>query len=135
MSFTPEEATQIKIDVGVLKNTTDKVLSALSDNTEQLTTLISKIDSHDIRREYEAKERLEDKEEVAELKEAVNQVNSRIDAYITDVAPIIARSKSKQDSIDKFKDSMSTTGAKMFMVLIVVAIGAALGLDLSSIVK
>ena len=121
--------------LGVLKNTTDKVLSALSDNTEQLTTLISKIDSHDIRREYEAKERLEDKEDVAKLKEAVNQVNNRIDTYITDVAPIIAKSKSKQDSIDKFKDSMSTTGAKMFMVLIVVAIGAALGLDLSSIVK
>ena len=139
MSFTPEEATQIKIDVGVLKNTTDKVLTALSDNTEQLTTLISKMDAGDIRREYEAKERLEDKEEVSGLKESVAQVNERIDSYITSVAPIIARSKSRQDSIDNFKNSMNTTGGKMLMVLIFTVItgflSAALGLDLSSIVK
>jgi len=146
MSFTPEEATKLKIDVEVLKNTTEQVLSAIGENTSQqkesgelISKLILKIDSHDIRREYEAKERLEDKEEVSGLKESVAQVNERIDSYITSVAPIIARSKTRQDSIDNFKNSMNTTGGKMLMVLIFTVItgflSAALGLDLSSIVK
>lgn len=121
MSLTQQEATQIKIDVEVLKNTTSQVLKALCDNTDSIKVLISKMDAHDVRREYEDKEKEAAKLEVTELTIAVKAVNDRIDLYVTTVAPIIARAKAKQDTADNFKKSMSTSWGKIAVGLVVTA--------------
>jgi len=121
MSLTAAEATQIKIDVEVLKNTTSQVLKALCDNTDSIKVLISKMDAHDVRREYEEKEKEAAAEEVVALTTAVKEVNERIDTYVTGVAPILARAKAHQDSSDNFKKSMSTTWGKMTAGVIVTA--------------
>lgn len=145
MSFTPEEATQIKTDVEVLKVTTNQVLTAIGENTEQIkenvkltTSLIQKMDAHDVRREYEEKERKADREHIDQLKDAVSMVNNRIDAYIDDVKPTISRSKQRHDSVDNFKKSMGTTWGKMFATVLVTAmmlfVAAAFGLDITKLV-
>tara|TARA_R110000851_G_C13043308_1_gene562321 strand:+ start:50 stop:466 length:417 start_codon:yes stop_codon:yes gene_type:complete len=121
MSLTTAEATQIKIDVEVLKNTTSQVLKALCDNTDSIKVLISKMDAHDVRREYEDKEKEEAKKDVAELAQKVELVNERMDSYITNVAPVIARAKAKQETTDNFIKSMSTTWGKMTAGIIVTA--------------
>ena len=121
MSLTTAEATQIKIDVEVLKNTTSQVLKALCDNTDSIKVLISKMDAHDVRREYEDKEKEEAKKDVTELAQKVKLVNERIDSYITNVAPVIARAKAKQETTDDFMKSMSTTWGKMTAGIIVTA--------------
>ena len=79
------------------------------------------MDAHDVRREYEDKEKEAARIEVAELRVAVKLVNDRIDTYITTVAPIIARVKTKQDTSDNFKKSMSTTWGKMTAGVMVTA--------------
>ena len=113
MPFTHEEATQIKIDVEILKNSTSQVLNAIGENTEQLSSLISKMDQGDIRREYEAKERLEDKETINQLSLKVDIVNSRLDLYIDDIKPTITRLQRNHEATDNFKKSMGSTWGKM----------------------
>ena len=113
MSFTPEEAVQAKIDIGILKNSTSQVLKAIGDNTEQLSLLVSKFEKDDVRREYEAKERLEDKETISQLAIKVDTVNARLDAYIDGIKPTITRIQKKHESVDNFKKSMGSTWGKM----------------------
>ena len=113
MSFTPEEAVQAKIDIGILKNSTSQVLKAIGDNTEQLSLLVSKFEKDDVRREYEVKERLEDKETINQLSIKVDTVNARLDSYIDDQKPTLSRLKQKHEAIDNFKKSMGSTWGKM----------------------
>jgi hypothetical protein len=113
MSFTPEEAVQAKIDIGILKNSTSQVLKAIGDNTEQLSLLVSKFEKDDVRREYEVKERLEDKETINQLSTKVDIVNARLDSYIDDQKPTLLRLKQKHEAIDNFKNSMGSTWGKM----------------------
>jgi hypothetical protein len=79
------------------------------------------MDAHDVRREYEDKEKEEAKKDVIELAHKVKLVNERIDSYITNVAPVIARAKAKQETTDNFIKSMSTTWGKMTAGIIVTA--------------
>jgi hypothetical protein len=125
MQLTPEESRQVISDIEVLKNTSKQVFNALSENTKQgkennvlIFTLISKMDKHDVRREYEAKELKLDREHVSELKQAVSDVNARLDTYVDTVAPTMARVIAKHDSVDNFKKSMGTTWGKMAVGLI-----------------
>ena len=129
MQLTPEESRQVISDIEVLKNTSKQVFNALSENTQQgkennalIFTLISKMDKHDVRREYEAKELKLDREHVAELKQAVSDVNSRLDTYVDTVAPTIARVIVKHESVDNFKKSMGTTWGKMTAVSLLSAV-------------
>lgn len=134
MSFTPEEAVQAKIDIGILKNSTNQVLKAIGDNTEQLSLLVSKFEKDDVRREYEAKERLEDKETINQLALKVDAVNSRLDSYIDDQKPTMTRVKQKHESIDNFKKSMGSTWGKMAATALISAcvlfIAYALGIEI-----
>jgi hypothetical protein len=113
MSFTAEEAVQAKIDIGILKNSTSQVLKAIGDNTEQLSLLVSKFEKDNVRREYEAKERLDDKETINQLSLKVDIVNSRLDLYIDDIKPTITRLQRKHEATDNFKKSMGSTWGKM----------------------
>ena len=133
MSFTAEEAVQAKIDIGILKNSTSQVLKAIGDNTEQLSLLVSKFEKDDVRREYETKERLEDKETVNQLSLKVDTVNARLDSYIDDQKPIMTRVKQKHESIDNFKKSMGSTWGKMAATALISAallfVAYALGIE------
>ena len=133
MSFTAEEAVQAKIDIGILKNSTSQVLKAIGDNTEQLSLLVSKFEKDDVRREYEAKGRLEDKETVNQLALKVDNVNSRLDLYIDGIKPTIARVQMKHESIDNFKKSMGSTWGKMAATALISAaflfVAYALGIE------
>jgi len=113
MSFTAEEAVQAKIDIGILKNSTSQVLKAIGDNTEQLSLLVSKFEKDNVRREYEAKERLDDKETINQLSLKVDIVNSRLDLYIDGIKPTITRLQRKHEATDNFKKSMGSTWGKM----------------------
>ena len=113
MSFTAEEAVQAKIDIGILKNSTSQVLKAIGDNTEQLSLIVSKFEKDDVRREYEAKERLDDKETINQLSLKVDIVNSRLDLYIEDIKPTITRLQRNHEATDNFKKSMGSTWGKM----------------------
>lgn len=138
MSFTPEEAVQIKTDIEVLKNSTDKVYIALAENTEEIKegnklthTLIKKIDESEIRRDYEAKERESDREYAKSIEIKVGEVNTRID----NMMPVYERLKQSQEFWKNIRDGATSTWGKMAGALIVIAVFTALGLDLSSIVK
>ncbi len=138
MSLTPEEAQQIKVDIEVLKTTSTQVLQAIGENSEQtkennklVHSLIQKMDKHDVRQEYEAKEREEEKEHTRVLEGKVEAVNLRID----NMMPTYQRTKANHESIDKFKDGMRSTWGKMAGALLVIGIAAGLGLDLSNLFK
>ena len=127
MSFTAEEAVQAKIDIGILKNSTSQVLKAIGDNTEQLSLLVSKFEKDDVRREYEAKE------PVNQLALKVDTVNARLNSYIDDQKPIMTRVKQKHESIDNFKKSMGSTWGKMAATALISAaflfVAYALGIE------
>lgn len=126
MPLTHEESRKVISDIEVLKTTSKQVFSALSENSVQtkennslIFTLISKMDKHDVRREYEKKQLELDRAHVGELKSAVSCVNTRLDTYIDSVKPIISRVKDAQDSSDNIKKSMGTTWGKMAVGVLV----------------
>ena len=133
MSFTAEEAVQAKIDIGILKNSTSQVLKAIGDNTEQLSLLVSKFEKDNVRREYEAKERLDDKETINQLSLKVDIVNSRLDLYIDGIKPTITRLQRKHEATDNFKKSMGSTWGKMAATALISAaflfVAYALGIE------
>tara|TARA_R110001632_G_scaffold231950_2_gene371528 strand:+ start:360 stop:791 length:432 start_codon:yes stop_codon:yes gene_type:complete len=120
MPLTHEESRKVISDIEVLKNTSKQVFNALSENSAQtkennglIFTLISKMDKHDVRREYEKKQLELDRAHVGELKNAVSNVNNRLDAYIDNVKPVMSRVKDGQDSVDNIKKSMGSAWGKM----------------------
>ena len=138
MPLTVEEAHQIKVDIEVLKNSSSQVLRAIGEGTEQtkennvlINTLINKMDSHDIRDEFLAKEREAEKQYTRKIEDKIDVVNLRLDGMM----PVYQQSKDTQENRQKFVDAMKSTWGKMAGALIVIAIATSLGLDLSSILK
>ena len=138
MPVTPEDYHKIRTDVEVLKSESTQVLKAIGEGTAQtkennvlINRLINKMDSHDIRLEFEAKERDEERAYVRKIETKVDTVNLRLD----NMMPVYQKSKISQESKQKFYDSINSTWGKMAGALIVIAIATALGLDLSSILK
>ena len=138
MPLTVEEAHQIKVDIEVLKNSSSQVLKAIGEGTEQtkennvlINTLINKMDSHDIRDEFLAKEREAEKQYTRKIEDKIDVVNLRLDGMM----PVYQQSKDTQENRQKFVDAMKSTWGKMAGALIVIAIATSLGLDLSSILK
>jgi len=138
MPLTPAEAQQIKIDIELLKSTSTQVLQAISEGTEQtkennslINKLLSKMDSHDVRDEFLAKEREEEKVYTRKIEAKIDTVNLRLD----NMMPVYQKSKSAQENKQAFMDALRSTWGKMAGALIVIAVAAALGLDLSSILK
>ena len=138
MPLTIEEAHQIKVDIEVLKSSSSQVLKAIGEGTEQtkennvlINTLINKMDSHDVRDEFLAKEREEEKVYTRKIEDKIDTVNLRLD----NMMPVYQKSKSTQENKQAFMDALRSTWGKMAGALIVIAIATALGLDLSSILK
>jgi hypothetical protein len=138
MPLTPAEAQQIKIDIELLKSTSTQVLQAISEGTEQtkennalINKLLNKMDSHDVRDEFLAKEREQDKAYTVAISDKIDVVNQRLD----NMMPVYQSSKLTQENRQKFIDSLNSTWGKMAGALIIIALATALGLDLSSIIK
>lgn len=128
MSITSEEAAQIKSDHNMLKDQFSQLVSALHDNTSKTGEMLLEMKERDVRDEYKEKE-------FKELKEAVQATNDRINQYVESKEPYISWVKKKKEFNDNMFNGITSTWGKMVGALVIIAIAAALGLDLSSIVK
>ncbi len=128
MSITSEEAAQIKSDHNMLKDQFSQLVSALHDNTSKTGEMLLEMKERDVRDEYKEKE-------FKELKEAVQATNNRINEYIESKEPYMSWVKKKKEFNDNMFNGITSTWGKMVGALVIIAIAAALGLDLSSIVK
>lgn len=126
--ITPEEAAQIKSDHNLLKDQFSQLVSALHDNTMKTGEMLLEMKERDVRDEYKEKE-------FKALKLAVDSTNIRITDYIEQNEPLLLWAKKKKAFNENVWSNIGSTWGKMAGALIVVAIAAALGLDLSSIVK
>lgn len=128
MSITPEEAAQIKSDHTLLKEQFSQLVTALHENTSKTGEMLLEMKERDVRDEYKEKE-------FKELKEAVNTTNERITSYIEGNEPLLMWAKKKKEFNENVWSSIGSTWGKMVGALIVIAVAAVLGLDLSSIIK
>ena len=136
MSFTQEEATQIKVDIEVLKQSSAQVVTAIAESVEQtkennslINSLIHKMDEHDLRREYEEKEREEEKKFVRHLELRIDEVNARIDGFM----PVITESAKVQERKKKRMETFDQTWVKLLAGLVFAAICAFIGIEITKV--
>ena len=103
-----------------------EVTSALKENSQGQSRLISKFDVH------EALEAVRQKD-FNELTNKCNETSMKLNVYINDNHDTLKRVKDKNNAIDRFKNSMLTNWGKITSMVILIAMAYALGLDLSNI--
>lgn len=128
MSISPEEAAQIKSDHNMLMNQFTELVSALKDNTAKTGEMLLEMKERDVRDEYREKA-------FVALQGSVSETNKRIDKSIESNEPLLSWVKKKKEFNDSIWSNISSTWGKMVGALLLIALAAALGFDLSSITK
>lgn len=121
MSLTPDEAAEIKQSVRALQKSHDEVLSAIKDNTDSVNNLVTEFAKRDVRDEY--------------LERELNTTKNRQQDFEEFARPILVKAKEKQNFEQKIKDSFGSSTGKLIYIIVALGIAAALGLDLSGLIK
>ena len=108
----------LETKVAVIANNQERLSSSFDDLTKSINQLVVTM----TRRETEDKHR---KEQHEKLDKKVTYLNEMVQSH----KPIIEAYKESQDRKKKFYSAMSSTWAKLLAVVIVVGIGASLGID------
>lgn len=121
MSLTPDEAAEIKQSVRSLQKSHDEVLSAIKDNTDSVNNLVIEFSKRDVRDEY--------------LEKELNETKNRQQDFEQFARPILVKTKDKQDFEQKIKDSFGSSTGKLIYIIVALGLAAALGMDLSGLIK
>lgn len=128
MTISSDEAAQIRADHASLKEEVSKVVTALHENTVTTREMLLEMRERDVRDEYREKE-------FAELKEAIKTTNAQIAEYIKDKEPYLEWAKKRKEFNEALFAGITSTWGKFAGALIIVAIAAILGLDISKVFK
>lgn len=126
MTISSEEASQIRGEQAFLKESINNLVSAIHDNTQRVGEMLVEMKERDVRDEYREKE-------FQELKDSIKKVDDNINAFIKEKEPVIKWAEKRKEVYESIWSGITSTWGKFAGALLIVAVAAALGLDITKV--